>query len=294
MNNIIKFASVFFFAVSFSFSNYAAEEPNLRLIDIGHARLNVAEWVPKAVAGDLILALPGSGGDHSRYKSIAPLLAEAGYHVVVINQRGIMGSTGNLEGLTLRDLAYDVIAVADSLNARKFHMMGWAFGNRTSRMLATEYPNRVASLTLIAAGGLVPALTESGELSRLLGESDLPEAEKVHLARRTLFSPATDESVLVEYSRNLRYWPAARRAQQQANRNTPLEEWSAGGTGPLLMVMGEDDLTAPVENGHLMKELHGERLGLVVIPEAGHAIGLEKPAETVAAILNFLALHPVP
>ena len=170
--------------------------------------------------------------------------------------------------------------------------MGWAFGNRTSRMLATGYPDRVASVTLIAAGGLVPALTEPGELSRLLGEPDLPEAEKIQLARRTLFSPATGESVLVEYARNLRYWPAARRAQRTANLNTPLEEWSAGGVGPLLMVMGEDDLTAPVENGRLMKEQHGERLKLVVIPEAGHAIGLEKPGETVAAILNFLALHP--
>ena len=293
MNNITKFAAVFFFTISLSFSNYAAVEPNFRVIDIGHARLNVAEWVPSTMGGDLILALPGSGGDYSRYNSIAPLLAEAGYHVVVINQRGVMGSTGNLEGLTLKDLAYDVIAVADSLNAQKFHMMGWAFGNRTSRMLATQYPDRVASLTLIAAGGLVPALTEPGELSRLLGESDLPEAEKIRLARRTLFSPATDESVLVEYSRTLRYWPAARRAQRNANLNTPLEKWSAGGTGPLLMVMGEDDLTAPVENGYFMKEQHGERLKLVVIPEAGHAIGLEKPGETVAAILNFLALHPV-
>lgn len=269
----------------------AAGDPTFRFVDIGHARLNVAEWLPPENGGELILALPGSGGDFSRYKLIAPLLADAGYHVVVINQRGIMGSTGNLEDLTLHDLANDVIAVADSFGADRFHMMGWAFGNRTSRMLATDYPNRVASVTLIAAGGLVPALTERGELSRLLGEPDLTEDEKVYLARRTLFSPATDEAVVLDYARSLQYWPEARRAQQQANRNTPVEEWAAGGTGPLLMVMGEDDLTAPVENGHLMKAEHGDRLELVILPDAGHTIGLEKPRETVAAILKFLERH---
>lgn len=271
----------------------AADDPVFRFVDIGHARLNVAEWLPDSGEGELILALPGSGGDYSRYKLIAPLLAAAGYHMVVINQRGIMGSTGNLEDLTLHDLADDVIAIADTFGAERFHMMGWAFGNRTSRMLATDYPHRVASVTLIAAGGLVPALTEPGELGRLLGEPGLTESEKVRLARRTLFSPAAEESIVLDYARNLQYWPEARRAQQQANRNTPVEDWAAGGTGPLLMVMGEDDLTAPVENGHLMKAEHGDRLDLVIVPDAGHTIGLEKPRETVAAIESFLQRHPI-
>lgn len=63
----------------------------------------------------------------------------------------------------------------------------YAFGNRTSRMLATEYPDRVASLTPIAAGGLVPALTQPGELSRLLGEADLPLAEKIRHKTHSVF-----------------------------------------------------------------------------------------------------------
>ena len=271
----------------------SAQQGLERVIDIGHAQLNVREWTPAGTEGELILALPGSGGDHSRYQLIAPMLAEAGYHIVVINQRGIMGSTGNLSDLTLHDLADDVVAIADSFDADKFHMMGWVFGNRTSRMLATDHPERVASVTLIAAGGLVPALTERGELGRLLGEPNLSEAEKLRLARRTLFSPATDETRVASYVRNLNYWPEARAAQSQANRNTPVEEWSAGGTGPLLMVMGEDDLTAPVENGHLMKAEHGSRLTLAIVPDAGHVIGLEKPRETVTAIVNFLKSHPL-
>lgn len=262
-------------------------------IDIGHARLIVVEWASNTANAELILALPGSGGDYSRYKRIGPLLAEAGYRLVVVNQRGIMGSTGNLEDLTLHDLANDIIAVADQLGVEQFHMMGWAFGNRTSRMLATDYPTRVASVTLIAAGGIVPALTEPGELGKLLSDPDLPLAERKRLARRTLFSAETPDAVVEDYAANLKYWPAARAAQRQANLNTPLEEWVAGGEGPLLMVMGEDDLTAPIENGHIMKAEHGDRLTLVVVPGAGHAIGLEKPVETASAIVEFLKNHPL-
>ena len=270
----------------------SAQQGDFHRIDIGHAELSVMKWAADSPEAELILALPGSGGDYSRYKRVAPLLAEAGYRLVVINQRGIMGSSGELEDLTLHDLADDVIAVADRLGADRFHMAGWAFGNRTARMLATDYPDRVANVTLIAAGGIVPALTESGELASLLGNSDLPFTEKVRLARRTLFSPATDDALVEEYARELNYWPEARVAQGQANRNTPLEEWVAGGEGPLLMVMGEDDLTAPIENGKIMKTEYGDRLTLVVIPDAGHALGLEKPVET-AAIVEFLKNHPL-
>lgn len=268
------------------------EAAESRFIDIGHARLNIVEWKPPAGDGELVLALPGSGGDHSRYKRIGPLIAAGGYHLVVINQRGIKGSTGSLDALRLNDLADDVIAVADSLHVGKFHMVGWAFGNRTSRMLATHYPDRISSLTLIAAGGIVPALTEPGELGRLLGTPDISETEKNRLARRTLFSSASSEALVEDYVQGLEYWPEARRAQQQANRNTPLEEWVAGGIGPILMLMGADDLTAPIENGHIMKEEYGERLELVIVEDAGHVVGLEKPEATASAILGFLARHP--
>ena len=61
----------------------------------------------------------------------------------------------------------------------------------------------------------------------------------------------------------------------------------------MLMVMGQDDMTAPIENGYVMKAEHGARLRLVVVPNAGHAIGLEKPAETATAIIQFLKDHPL-
>ena len=263
------------------------------LVDVDYAEFVIHIWNPQSTDAETIIALPGSGADVSRYKYIGPLLAKAGYKLVAINQRGILGSSGNLEGITLRDLARDVVTIADKLGINKFHMAGWAFGNRTSRMLATIYPERLASLILIAAGGLVPALTQPGELATLLDNQALSEEEKIHYARRTMFSSATDRNIVREYVQGLTYWPEARKGQREANQNTPLEEWVAGGNGPVLMIMGEDDLTAPIENGYRMKAEHEDRLTLISVEKAGHAVGLEKPEEVAAAMIEFLQKHAI-
>ena len=263
------------------------------LVDVDYAEFVTHIWTPKSGNAETIIALPGSGADVSRYKYIGPLLAKAGYKLVAINQRGILGSSGNLEDITLRDLARDVVTIADKLGINKFHMAGWAFGNRTSRMLATIYPERLASLILIAAGGLVPALTQPGELATLLDNQALSEEEKIHYARRTMFSPATDRNIVREYVQGLTYWPEARKGQRVANQNTPLEDWVAGGNGPVLMIMGEDDLTAPIENGYRMKAEHGDRLTLISVEKAGHAVGLEKPEEVASAMIEFLQKHAI-
>ena len=263
------------------------------LVDVGYAKFLTHVWSAESTEAETIFALPGSGADVSRYQYLGPLLAEAGYKLVAINQRGILGSSGNLERITLRDLAGDVIAVADKMKIEKFHMAGWAFGNRTSRMLATTYPERLASLILIAAGGLVPALTEPGELAKLLDDQTLSEEEKIHFARRTMFSPETEQNVVRNYVRGLTYWPEARKGQAEANRNTPLEDWAAGGEGPVLMIMGVNDLTAPIENGYRMKAEHGDRLTLISIENAGHAVGLEKPKEVAEAMIEFLQKHAI-
>ena len=158
----LRHISIAFGAVAISLAATAADNSyREEFVDIGHARLNAFIWESNLANAETIIALPGSGSDVTRYRYIAPFLAEAGYRLVAVNQRGIMGSSGTLENLTLHDYAADIIAVADALDLEKFHMMGWALGNRISRTVATDFPDRVASVTLLAAGGLVTPLTEA-------------------------------------------------------------------------------------------------------------------------------------
>ena len=271
----------------------AQAQQDLTPLDIGHGTLMANIWTPQSQPYETIIALPGSGGDVTRFRLIAPMLAEAGFQVVALNQRGIMGSTGSLDQLTLYDFAADVIAVANVLKLDKFHMLGWALGNRISRAAALKYPDRIATVSLLAAGGLVKPLTISGELGQLLENNTLELDEKVTLARRTLFSHASPEELIRDYAASLNYWPQARQAQIHANRATPLKQWWAGGTGPMLIVQGLDDKTAPPENGELMKKEFAQRITLVNLADAGHLMGLEKPDETALAITTFLRQHSI-
>lgn len=269
-----------------------ADEPETRVIDIGNAQLNTLVWGDQS-GRETIIALPGSGGDVTRYRDIGPALAAAGYRLIAVNQRGIMGSTGALEDLTLHDYAADVAAIIATLGIEKAHLVGWALGNRTARVVATDFPDIVASITLIAAGGLAQPQTEPGELGELLGNAALTAEEKIRLARRTLFSPATPEPVIREFVSTLQYWDAARESQTRANRNTPLQQWWAGGTGPMLIVQGLDDKTAPPENGRQMQAEFGDRITLVTLENAGHLLGMEQPEATSSAIIAFLRKHPI-
>lgn len=59
----------------------------------------------------------------------------------------------------------------------------------------------------------------------------------------------------------------------------------------MLIVQGLDDKTAPAKNGVRMQQEFGDRIRLVNLQHAGHAIGLGKPGETAPAIIAFLATH---
>jgi len=286
--HITLLVSSVFLSAGFTFG----AELELRSIDIGHAQLNIEVWESAIENPETIIALPGSGADITRFKLIAPLIADAGYRFIAVNQRGIAGSTGELEGLSLHDYASDIAAIIEALGLEEAHLLGWAMGNRIARAAATDFPQKAASISLIAAGGLVKPLTEPGDLGKLLGESDLSEIEKMELARRTLFSDRSSDAIVRDFVLGLRYWPEARRSQRQANGDTPLEQWWAGGTGPMLIVQGQDDKTAPPENGVRMKQQFADRITLVNLEAAGHAMGLERPEETAAAIISFLRQHP--
>jgi pimeloyl-ACP methyl ester carboxylesterase len=259
------------------------------LIDLGDHQLTAWAWGDPTA--ELVLALPGSGASNTRYFLLGALVASSGYRFVAINQRGIAGSSGHLEGLTLHDYADDIARVIDYFGAPQAHLVGWALGNRIQRTVATNYPDKVATVTLLAAGGLVAPDLAPGVLNRLLSEPDLPLDEKQALARESLFAAATDDQQVRGFVEQLSYWPAARRSQQVANRAVPREHWWAGGDSPLLIVQGLEDRTAPPANGRQMQQTYGDRVTLVEISDAGHLMGYEKPEETARAIVEFLKRH---
>jgi len=86
-------------------------------------------------------------------------LADAGYFVIRYDHRDTgLSSAVDYEKkpYKLNDLASDAIAVLDAYGITSAHIIGHSLGSLITQLLALDYPSRVASITLIASGVLVP------------------------------------------------------------------------------------------------------------------------------------------
>ena len=177
-----------------------------------------------------------------------------------------------------------VAAVLEHLGAPAV-VLGNAYGNRIARKLATLRQDLVSAVVLVCAGGEIrPEPEISAALGRFFDES-LPEAERLDGARIALFAPGHEvDPSFLDTGRSTE----AARAQMAATRAEPDRTWLAGGDVPMLIIQGAEDRIAPPENGHRLRDRWPDRTELVDIPDAGHAVQIEQPDATAAAIIDFV------
>ncbi|MFM8794569.1 MAG: alpha/beta fold hydrolase, partial [Acidimicrobiales bacterium] len=186
---------------------------------------------------------------------------------------------------TLHDLASDTVGRLEAEGITTFNLVGHAFGNRLSRMITADFPERVASLTLLAAGGLVepdPSLWVS--LSHCF-DSSLPEEEHLHHVRTAFFAPGNDASVWREG-----WMPEVFRYQRAAVQATPRDDWWGANVERVLVVQALQDAIAPPGNGRRYVAESAPHARLVEIDGAGHAMLPEQPELIAAALVDFLGV----
>jgi pimeloyl-ACP methyl ester carboxylesterase len=235
-------------------------------------------------AGPAVVLLPGTGGDASQFDAFAPALSAAGFQTFALSVRGAAGSTGPLKDLTLHDYAADVAGVIKAMKVAPAHVLGRAGGNRVARCVAADHPALVKSIILVAAGGLVPGDPKAVAAMTAWAQGTVPEPERLAAFQSSMLSPATDRTRIKPFAT----WPAANKAQLAAEEATPRAEWWGAGGAPLMVIQGLDDLIAPPANGRALREQLGERVTLVDIPEAGHALLFEQPKKVAAEVVAFL------
>ncbi|MBN8872420.1 MAG: alpha/beta hydrolase [Rhodospirillales bacterium] len=232
--------------------------------------------------GPPLVMLPSSARDSEDFDQVAALLAAAGFRVLRPQPRGMCGSTGPLEGLTLHDYASDVARVIRSEGNAPAIVFGHAFGQWVGRMLAADHAKLVRGVVLAAAAAkkIDPVLRE--ELNRCRDLS-LPDSVRLGALRRAFFAPGHDPTVW------LRNWhPLASRAQQAASAATPQHAWWSAGTAPILDLQAGSDPWRPRETvDDIREELGADRVTVVVIPDASHALLPEQPEAVVRAVVDW-------
>ena len=101
-----------------------------------------------------VILLNGWPYDIHSYVDVAPMLAAAGYRVIVTYLRGF-GTTRFLSNETFRtgqpsEVALDIIALMDALKIEKAILAGFDWGARTADILATLWPERCNALVSVS------------------------------------------------------------------------------------------------------------------------------------------------
>jgi pimeloyl-ACP methyl ester carboxylesterase len=124
----------------------------LQQVDAGVLNVGYAEAGP--ADGPAVLLLHGWPYDIHSFVEVAPLLAAAGYRVIMPYLRGY-GTTGFLSGETLRNgqqsvLARDAIALMDALEIDKAIVAGFDWGARTANIVAALWPERCKAMVSVS------------------------------------------------------------------------------------------------------------------------------------------------
>src|SRR5258706_2434004 len=136
----------------------------LKQIDAGVLDVAYAEAGP--ANGPSVLLLHGWPYDIHSFVDVAPMLASAGYRVLVPYLRGY-GATRFLSSATLRNgqpaaLAVDVIAFMDAVKIEKAILAGFDWGARTADIVAALWPARVKAL--VAVSGYLIGSQHAGKM----------------------------------------------------------------------------------------------------------------------------------
>ena len=137
---------------------------SLKQIDAGVLNVGYAETGPDN--GPPVILLLGWPYDIHTYVDVAPLLASAGYRVIVPYLRGY-GSTRFLSNETLRNgqpaaVAVDIIALMDALKIGKATVAGCDWGARTVNIMAALWPERCKAA--VSVSGYLIGSQEAGKM----------------------------------------------------------------------------------------------------------------------------------
>ena len=217
--------------------------------------------------------------------------------LILLNNRGIGGSTDDQRPFDIAKLADDVARVIEALRIDRASVMGWSMGGFIAQSFAVKYANRVDKLVLLSTdpGGIEADLASPDVWSELVDTSGTPNEQ----ARR-LFFLLFPNDVAESFHRQFGNIVAAARAQLSGElldrQAAAMDAWHRNGLTsqlreirvPVLIAAGIEDIVIPASNAlKLANTIPGA--WLAQFAHGGHAFMAQYPRALADVINNFLA-----
>lgn len=255
-------------------------------------------------SGPCILFLQGVGvGRVAWAPQVGPL--SASHRCIAVDHRGIGGSQGSLEDLSVDAMARDALALLDALGLEHFHLVGHSLGGVVAQRVALLAKERVQSLSLLCtfSGGRDLARPSARlawlGLRTMVGTARMrrdafarlimPDA---FIAERGIDAVATSlEEVL---GRPLSSPPPVADLQLSAlRRHDERERLAELSTIPVFVASGRHDpIARPAFGRALAETIRGAKYR--EWEEASHALPIQFPDEVNAALAAHFATAQAP
>lgn len=268
------------------------------------------ESPPAGVASPLpVILVCGLGSTKEDWHTLATDLARDRV-VLILDNRGIgESSAASLDGLSIEDMADDVLALARHAGLRRYHVLGASMGGMIAQHVALRAePGVVAGLVLACThhGGANAAPPSPAFLERLVAAmrtrrsaegQGRSAADRAALGRRVAELNFTPEEVAEgreEFERVVATSLSTRRpartvaAQSAAVASFDVAARLASLASPALVIHGDADGVVPFANAEML--VRGlPNAELVALPRTGHALWLTQPKHASRAARQFLA-----
>ena len=211
--------------------------------------------------------------------------------------RGQLLSPGDAP-TTLAGHADDVLRLLDAIQIESAHVAGVSFGGLVAITLAARAPSRVRSLIAMNVTERVTSeITERGTPLRTAAHAAAQGGDGglvLDLVAQTTWSPryrAAQSAALAARRRAVsllpRSWFAGLEQLMASLEHLDLTPLLPRITCPTLVVGGEADVTFPIAHSRaLAAGISGAQL--VVIPGGSHGVVIERSAEMVDLVVNFV------
>ncbi len=235
--------------------------------------------------GKPMIFLHGWGGNIQSFDKLKPYFTKK-YKVYILDLPGFGGSKEPFEPWDVSKYKDFVIDFADIFNIKKFIVLGHSFGGRVSIKLASENPDKLYAMVLLASAGIKPKYSLWKKFLYCLSKAgkkvfELPLISKVkRYARKFLYKLAGSRDYLEVSGVMKKTFQSVIKEDLKPLLRTIKTKTFLG--------WGKKDNKTPISDGITMhKEIRASQL--FVLDDARHGIHKQEPGVLSERILEFLS-----
>jgi pimeloyl-ACP methyl ester carboxylesterase len=225
--------------------------------------------------GEPIILVHGLSGSSRWWVRNIPALAEH-YRLYLIDLPGFGTMRRYRQRFALDEVASDIVLWMEAAGIKQAHFVGHSMGGYICLWIAAHHPERIQCLVLVSPAGIPHIRSLPGYV--------LPLLSTIRYLKPSFFS------ILISDALRAGPLTIVRAAQDLLTKD--IRDCLKDITAPTLLIWGEYDSLVPLTLGDVLSQ-EIRHAHLLILKRAGHISMFDQPKQFNAAVLTFLADHPL-